>query len=618
MKNFVLRSLIFGLILFLSGSFLSSHSFSAHAEDAPEESAVDDGKNAPDIAEDTPVSHEEMPDEKNLTSSRSWKAPDFSKQEGALGYNGPQTFAVPKGMENQWQFWIDIYSKYTTDQGVLHDAENIDLVYEVLDFSEISARTNLNNWQKEHIKIKQVKAAKLRVIQLLEKLHKTKDPSTLAYDEKRIWDYYQKIDEPKKFREAQQKNRLRFQLGQRDRVIQGIFFSGRYIDQFEQVFREAGLPIELTRLPFVESSYNVLARSKVGASGLWQIMPYTMKGFMKKDPSIDLRNHPVEATKLAAKLMRINYNMLQSWPLAMTGYNHGPSGVLRLTKKHKTRELVELIQNVNIKKRFGFASRNFYACFLAILEVTSNAPKYLGVVNMSQPLDSVELKLGAPVAYKDLLRWFDDDDLKVQIFNPHITKVARLKGHLIPKGIVVSVMKSKADLVMKETGSVEALKLARQNEVKTKSEIKADAKNDNKSDIKVDAKSETKTDKNSTAIVDNKDASGSKTVGINESKEIPKTDIKLDASIVNPVAPDVSANSVEKDKANVLLMDPSQQAQSNAGEVSEVVIYKVKNGDNLTRVAKRFKVKMEDIVADNNLQKNLNLRRGQKLKIQTR
>ena len=94
MKNFVLRSLISGLILFLSGSFLSSHSFSAHAEDAPEESAVDDGKNAPDIAEDTPVSHEEMPDEKNLTSSRSWKAPDFSKQEGALGYNGPQTFAI--------------------------------------------------------------------------------------------------------------------------------------------------------------------------------------------------------------------------------------------------------------------------------------------------------------------------------------------------------------------------------------------------------------------------------------------------------------------------------------------------------------------------------------------
>lgn len=608
MKNFVLRSLISGLILSLVVSFFSSHSFVAFAEDAPDEAAADDSKNAPDIAEDTPVTHEEMPDEKNLTSSRSWKAPDFSNQEGALGYNGPETFAVPKGMENQWQFWIDIYSKYTTDQGVLHDAENIDLVYEVLDFTEISSRTNLNNWQKEHIKLKQVKAAKLRVIQLLEKLHKTKDPSTLAYDEKRIWDYYQKIDEPNKFREAQKKNRLRFQLGQRDRVIQGIFFSGRYIDQFEQVFREAGLPIELTRLPFVESSYNVLARSKVGASGLWQIMPYTMKGFMKKDPSIDLRNHPIEATKLAGKLMRINYNMLQSWPLAMTGYNHGPSGILRLTKKYKTRELVDLIQNVNIKKRFGFASRNFYACFLAILEVTSNAPKYLGVVNMSQPLDSVEIKLGSPISYKDLLRWFDNDDLKVQIFNPHITKVARLKGHMIPKGIVVSVTKSKADLVMKETGSVEALKLARQSDVKNKAETKSDKSN---------SKSENKSDNNSIAGGDNKDASSAQTVGISESQESIKSDIKLDPSIVNPVSTDVAANSVEKDKDNVLLMDPSQQAQTNQSSSSEVIIYKVKNGDNLTRIAKRFKVKMEDVIADNNLQKNPKLRKGQKLKIQT-
>ncbi len=608
MRNFILRSLISGFILSMSISILHSDFFSAHAEDQAEDTA-DDGKNAPDIAEDTPVTHEEMPDEKNLTSSRSWKAPDFSKQEGALGYNGPQTFAVPKGMENQWQFWIDIYSKYTTDQGVLHDAENIDLVYEVLDFTEISARTNMNSWQKEHLKLKRVKEAKLRVIQMLEKLHKTKDPSTLSYDEKRIWDYYQKIDEPKKFREAQQKNRLRFQLGQRDRVIQGIFFSGRYIDQFEQVFREAGLPIELTRLPFVESSFNVLARSKVGASGVWQIMPYTMKGFMKKDPSIDLRNHPVEATKLAAKLMRINYNMLQSWPLAMTGYNHGPSGILRLTKKYKTRELVDLIQNVNIKKRFGFASRNFYACFLAILEVTSNAPKYLGVVNMSQPLDSVEIKLGAPVAYKDLLRWFDDDDLKVQIFNPHITKVARLKGHLIPRGVVISVMKSKAELVMKETGSVEALKLARQNEIKTKTEAKSDAKSENKSEIKVDNKTDEKTD--------NKTDKNSSSVGVTESKEAVKADVKLDPSIVNPVATD-AANSVEKDKTSLLMMDPSQQAQANPASAADVVIYKVKNGDNLTRIAKRFKVKMEDIIADNNLPKNPSLRRGQKLKIQTR
>ncbi len=413
-----------------------------------------------EIDEDTPVTHEDIQNEKNLTASRSWKTPDFSKQENALGY-GPQAFAIPKGMEIQVKFWIDIYSKYNSDQGVLHDSEYIDLIYEELDFSTVSSRTDLNAFQKEALKRKMVKDGKKRVISMLEKLSKTSSSDSLTAGEKKVWDYFQKINEPKKFFEASRKNRLRFQLGQKDRMIQGIYFSGRYIEDFEKIFRDAGLPIELVRLPFVESSYNVLARSKVGASGLWQIMPYTMKGFMKKDPSVDLRNHPIEATKLAAKLMRNNYNMLQSWPLALTGYNHGPSGVLRLTKKYNTRELGELVATVAGKPRFGFASRNFFASYLAALEVTSNAPKYLGTVTWSQTLDSVDLKLGQTVTYRDMVRWFDGDDLKTQIFNPHLTRAARGHGHQISKGLVVSVPKSKVEMVQKELESIANLKAAR-------------------------------------------------------------------------------------------------------------------------------------------------------------
>ena len=436
---------------------------------------ADDTPFSQDVDEDTPVSHEDIAGEKNLTAPRPWKAPDFSGQESSLGYS-PTAFAVPKGMETAVKFWIDVYSKYTTDQGVLHDSENVDLVYEVLDFTPISARTDLNNWQKEAAKIKMVKEGKRRVISMLEKFHHLKDPSTLSANEKKIFDYFSKIDEPKKYFEAAKKGRLRFQLGQRDRVIQGIYFSGRYIEEFEKIFREAGIPIELARLPFVESSYNVLARSKVGASGLWQIMPYTMKGFMKRDPAIDLRNLPSEATKLAAKLMRNNFNMLQSWPLAMTGYNHGPSGVLRLTKKYKTRELGELCQTVGSKRRFGFASRNFYASFLAALEVTSNAPKYLGAVTWSQPLDAAEMKTPLAINYQDILRWFDGDDLKAQIFNPHITKIGRTNRRPIPKGIVISVPSGKRELVMNELQSAEALKKARKvaEESGAKTEIKDD------------------------------------------------------------------------------------------------------------------------------------------------
>lgn len=396
----------------------------------------------PEIETDTPVSHEEIEGDQSLTSTREWRPPVYTGQEQALGWT-ENSFAVPAGLETQVKFWIDIYSKYSSDQGVLHDSEYIDLIYTTLDFSTISSRSDINAFQKERLKIRLVKEAKKQVIEMLKKFEKLESSESLSESEKKIWDYFQKIDEKKKFREAMDKSRLRFQLGQKDRIVQGIFFSGRYLEDFEKVFKDAGLPIELTRLPFVESSFNVLARSKVGASGIWQIMPKTGRPYLMINKAIDKRNLPSEATKLAAKLLRFNFSLLESWPLAVTGYNHGPHGVLRLTKHNKSRELVDLWKNRNSKKRLGFASRNFFASFLAVLEVEKNATKYLGPVKWSQSLNAANITLNKNISYSQLLHWFDGDDHRAQIFNPHITSLARKNKIQLPKGAVISIPAAK-------------------------------------------------------------------------------------------------------------------------------------------------------------------------------
>ena len=74
---------------------------------------------------------------------------------------------------------------------------------------------------------------------------------------------------------ATYRDRIRSQLGQKERFQQGIVWAGRYLHQMEEIFRGEGVPIEITRLPFVESSFNLMARSKVGASGIWQFMRST-------------------------------------------------------------------------------------------------------------------------------------------------------------------------------------------------------------------------------------------------------------------------------------------------------------------------------------------------------
>ncbi|NJL24198.1 MAG: lytic transglycosylase domain-containing protein [Calothrix sp. SM1_5_4] len=239
-------------------------------------------------------------------------------------------------------------------------------------------------------------------------------------EDARYWDMFSRVDEDKKFVEAGKKGRLRFQLGQRDIFAKGIYYSGRYLRQMEEIFRQEGLPIELTRLPFVESSFNLKARSRVGASGIWQFMRSTARLYMRMDKSADERNDPLRATRAAAKKLRDNYRMLKAWPLAVTAYNHGPSGVKRLTEKVGTTDIVELI---DVRKgRFGFASASFFASFLAALDVERNADKYFGVLEVMPELRGAEIQLTKVQSAKEFLRWFNNDLELARVLNPHITE----------------------------------------------------------------------------------------------------------------------------------------------------------------------------------------------------
>ncbi|UYL09994.1 lytic transglycosylase domain-containing protein [Bdellovibrio sp. SKB1291214] len=339
--------------------------------------------------------------------SRSWRAPIYKNQSNTLGYSS-KAFSTPKGMEKQVQFWVDVYSKYTSEQGIIHDSENVEKIYRVVD---------LKGLKSERERQRRIDLVKEEIGDKL-KLNK------------------------------EQRGNLRFQLGQKDRMQKAIFYSGRYIEDMEKIFRSNKLPVELVRLVYVESSFNVNARSKVGASGMWQIMPYTARPYNMISKSVDKRNHPLEATRFAARLLRSNYNMLESWPLAVTGYNHGPTGVAKMVKRYKSRDLSYLVDNVSSRKSFGFASRNFYASFLAALEVERNANDYFGVVLWSKPLDSRELKLPKPIKYRDLVKWFDGDHQRTLAFNPHLTYSVIKKGITIPSRTIVSVPKDKYNVAL--------------------------------------------------------------------------------------------------------------------------------------------------------------------------
>ncbi|MCB0406858.1 MAG: transglycosylase SLT domain-containing protein [Bdellovibrionales bacterium] len=410
---------------------------------------------APQAEEDTPVVLQEFANSVSLTDAMDFVPPDYSGQESRIGY-GPGVFSVPRGMEERVSFWLDIYTKYSTDQGLLHDSEYVHLVYEPVDFTEIMKDPNIEDSKKRKKRYEMVKEAKKRVRDRLLRLSKLSSSAGLEGEDLRYWYMFQNVEGKNKFKEAAQEGRLRFQLGQKDRIAEGIYHSGQYRQQMEDIFKKYNLPIELVRMVFVESSFNPRAVSKVGASGVWQFMRYTARQYMKMDWSVDERNDPLTATEAAAKKLKSNYEMLQSWPLAVTGYNHGPYGIKRITQKLNTTDIAEL---TDVRKgRFGFASANFYASFLAVLEAERNAEKYYGHLKVAKPLISEKVELTKNLDKKTLIQWFDGNEDKAKGLNLHVKSVVWRGSSLIKKGNFIRVPPNKLDVAKADLENMKEIK----------------------------------------------------------------------------------------------------------------------------------------------------------------
>jgi membrane-bound lytic murein transglycosylase D len=352
-------------------------------------------------------------------------------------------FKVPEGLQRQVEFWTQIYGKYSSEYGVLHDAKTVDLIYTVVDFTPIT-RTKLHPFTKEHRIHFKLESERNKVIKLLRNFDRGRLPTKMSSNEQRVWDYFKTIKGKNKFKNAIEN--LRFQLGQKDFVEKAFFYSGIYLNQMEKIFLKENLPIELTRIPFVESSFNIMARSKVGASGIWQIMPSTGRKLIPND-FVDYRNDPLKATEFAAKLLKFNYKALKVWPLAVTAYNHGPTGIKKLTNLYNTKDLTKIIKSAYGTKSFAFASSNFYTCFLAILNVEKNIKEYFPDIQKGVPIAVESVTLKRPLKFAQLLKLFNNDLKQLDNYNPHLTPAAKRSSRPIPKGSIIYLPESNQEVV---------------------------------------------------------------------------------------------------------------------------------------------------------------------------
>lgn len=115
---------------------------------------------------------------------------------------------------------------------------------------------------------------------------------------------------------------------QRNSVAYMLGAGNFYIPIFEEALDFYGLPLELKYLPVIESALNPVAKSKVGATGLWQFMLQTGKRYgLEVNSLVDERCDPLKATWAAARYLKDLYNIYGDWSLVIAAYNCGPGNV---------------------------------------------------------------------------------------------------------------------------------------------------------------------------------------------------------------------------------------------------------------------------------------------------
>ena len=330
---------------------------------------------------------------------------------------------MPESLKPNVDFWIHVFARLEGGQGVLHDDEDLDIIYETLD--------NLPRAKERRRSLIRRKRSYYKGI--LERLARGKRHG-LSRDERRVLAMFEGRQTEATFRQAAQQ--VRFQGGIREAFRAGLARSGAYLPIIEPIFERAGLPQALTLLPHVESSFRNDARSRSGAAGLWQFMPSTGRRFMTVNSRVDERHDVRLATIAATKLLRENYRLLGTWPLAITAYNHGAWGMKKAVARTGTKNIGKIVRQYR-GRAFGFASRNFYAEFLAAVHVARNYKHYFGPIRFAKPRTEPYL----PQHYR--VRQGDSLHRIARRFNTTVNALATLNGlerlHLIKVGQLLQI-----------------------------------------------------------------------------------------------------------------------------------------------------------------------------------
>ena len=251
------------------------------------------------------------------------------------------------------KFWFDVYSKYSSEKILIHSKLDLSKKFKILDLSKVYKNAK-NSIVAEILKNRLVNH-ELNVIKTnLQTCYKKKSCNFDINYNYKLSDILES---------------LRTQTGQLDILQRGIKRFKPYQTIIENIIQQTNTDPNWIAIPFLESSFNNHAVSKVGATGAWQIMKSVGRRLMPINNHVDTRKNPIIASYAGLKILRQSRIITKNDDITIISYNSGLKNFFKMKKilNKKNISTEEYLSKSTIKnKEFNFASENFLLEYYAM------------------------------------------------------------------------------------------------------------------------------------------------------------------------------------------------------------------------------------------------------------
>jgi membrane-bound lytic murein transglycosylase D len=486
-------------------------------------------------------------------------------------------FPRPAALEPAVRFWTRVYTEVDTRSGFIHDSLRMDIVYQTVRLPEDSSRDRR----------RRVERATDSYRNILTKLAGGARQGLNA-EEQRVLALFPEGTTNAELRAAA--GRLRFQLGQSDRFRSGLIRSGTWKPYIHAVLAKQGLPPELAALPHVESSFDPTAYSKVGAAGLWQFTRSTGVRYMRIDHVVDERRDPFFATDAAARLLSDNHSVIETWPLALTAYNHGLAGMRRAVQQQKTTDIATIVAKYQ-SRSFGFASRNFYTAFLAALEIDTHPERYFDNLKVDPPSATDIVIVPAFMKTETLADALNVRHGALRELNPALMETVWEGDKYVPQGFELRVPRQTAAVAEELLAGIDAgERFAAQRQDREHRVRRGDSLSQIAAEYRVSL----------AALMRVNNLSGRDVIRVGQL-------IRLPVDAVGAAAATIVVASAA--------LAPNPAAGESADAAAADGVYIVRNGDSIERIATRLGVNQQALLAANAIRNKNLIFAGQRLAI---